>query len=193
MLECLRSASLKRSAVHVVTVQSNTLAPLISVRKTWEVIGNVNKFLVVVFLTCLLLGAKTVAACDCVGPRGKASLVYAKVAFSGKVIKIEYLDNREQAVPEPRIIVTFRVYRVWKGEPTRKIVLHTVFNKWTCNGYWFKEGKEYLVFARAGDSEEAKMFPKTKNTLGVSICGGTFLLADAQGDVKELGAGKIPL
>ena len=151
-----------------------------------------NKCLVLVFMTCLLLGARTVAACDCVGPRGNAALANANVAFSGKAIKVEYLDNREQASPEPRIIVTFRVYRVWKGEPKREVVLHTVFNKWTCNGYWFKEGEEYLVFAHAGDSEAAKMFPKAKNTLGVGTCGGTLPLADAQGDIKQLGAGKVP-
>ena len=151
-----------------------------------------NKFLSLGFMACLLLGARTAVACDCVGPRGKAALVNANVAFSGKVIKIKYVDNREQVNPEPRVIVTFRVYRVWKGQPKRKIILHTVFNKWTCKGYWFKEGEEYLVFAHANDSDTAKMFPKAKNSLGVGICGGTFPLADAQGDVKELGAGNVP-
>ena len=152
-----------------------------------------NKFLVLVFMACLLLGARTAAACDCVGPRGRAALANANVAFSGKVIKIIYVDNREQTNPEPRVIVTFRVYRVWKGQAKRKITLHTVLNKVTCNGYSFKEGKEYLVFAHANDSEAAKMFPKAKNTLGVNTCGGTFPLADAQRDVKELGSGKIPV
>jgi hypothetical protein len=114
-----------------------------------------DKFPALLFMACLLLSARTAAACDCVGPRGKAALVNANVAFSGKVIRIKYLDNSEQANPEPRIIVTFRVYRVWKGKPKRKIVLHTVFNKWTCNGYWFKEGEEYLVFAHANSSEAA--------------------------------------
>ena len=152
-----------------------------------------DKFPALLFMACLLLGARPAAACDCVGPRGKAALVNANVAFSGKVIRIKYLDNSEQLNPEPRIIVTFRVYRVWKGKPKRKIVLHTVFNKWTCNGYWFKEGDEYLVFAHANSSEAARMFPKAKNTLGLGTCGGTFPLSDAQGDVKELGAGKVPV
>jgi hypothetical protein len=149
---------------------------------------NMNKVLVIAFTTCLLLGARTAAACECLGPRGKAALANANVAFSGKAIKVEYLDRREQVNPEPRIIVTFRVYRVWKGEPTRDVVLHTVFNKWTCNGYGFKEGEEYLVFATPSASDAAKMFPNAKNTLGVSTCGGTLPLADAQGDVKELGS-----
>jgi len=150
------------------------------------------KFGLLVFVACLLLGAGTAAACDCVGPRGKDALINAKVAFSGKVIKIKYVDNRKQANPEPRIIVTFRVYQVWKGKPTNKIVLHTVFNKWTCNGYTFKEGEEYLVFAVANDSATAKRFPKARNTLGVSTCGGTYPLVDAQRDLKALGPGRVP-
>jgi hypothetical protein len=154
--------------------------------------GNVNKFLALVFMVFLLLGSREAAACDCTGPHGKAALAHANVAFSGKVIKIEYLDHREQTNPEPRIIVTFRVDRVWKGEPKREVVLHTVFNKGTCNGYSFKEGEEYLVFAHAGDAEAAKMFPSAKNTLGVGTCGGTSPLAGAQQDVKELGPGKVP-
>ncbi|MEP6742682.1 MAG: hypothetical protein ABJB61_09300 [bacterium] len=152
-----------------------------------------NKFLPFMFMVCLLLGAKPALACDCVGPRGKAALANAKVAFSGKVIKIKYLDNPEQKDPEPRIIVTFRVYRVWKGVLRKTIVLNTVFNKWTCNGYWFKEGEEYLVFARANEAATAKMFRKEKNTLGVWTCGGTFPLTDAQADVNDLGAGKAPI
>ena len=152
-----------------------------------------NKFLVLVFMACLLFGAGRAAACDCVGPRGKHALVNADLAFSGKVIKIKYLDNRDQENPEPRIIVTFRIYHVWKGEPKKRMVLHTVLNKWTCNGYWFKEGEEYLVFSHANDAEAAKMFPKARNTFGVGPCGGTFPLADAQGDVKGLSAGKVPI
>jgi hypothetical protein len=152
-----------------------------------------KKLLVAVFVACLILGTGTVAACDCISPRGKAALANADVAFSGKVIKIKYLDNQEQTNAEPRIIVAFRVYRIWKGKPKRKIVLHTVFNKWTCNGYQFKEGEEYLVFAHVNGCEAAKMFPQAKHTWGVSTCGGTFLLADAQKDIKELGAGRRDL
>jgi hypothetical protein len=95
-------------------------------------------------------------------------------------------------VAEPRIIVTFQVYRVWKGRPRRTIILHTVFNKWTCNGYWFKEGEEYLVFARANDPDQAKMFARTKNTLGVWSCNGTSTLAAAEEDLNELGDGVVP-
>ncbi len=152
-----------------------------------------NKCLALVFMTCLLPRAGTVKACDCVGPRGKAALVSAEVAFIGKVKKIEYLDDPKQSSPEPRIVVTFRVHRIWKGESKRYVVLHTVFNKWTCDGYGFKEGEEYLVFARANSSEAAKLFPGAKNTLGVNTCGGTLPLAAARGDVKELGDGKVPL
>ena len=152
-----------------------------------------NKFPLLLFVGCLLLAARTVAACDCVGPHGKAALVNAKLAFSGKVIRIKYLDDPNRANLEPRIIVTFSVYRVWKGTPNRRIVLHTVYNRWTCNGYWFKQGGEYLVFAHPNTSQPTKLFPKATHTLGVRTCGGTFPLADAKRDVEELGAGKLPL
>ncbi len=148
--------------------------------------------LVLAFIVCLLPGGRTALACDCVGPRGKAALVNVQVAFSGKVIRIKYLDRREQMVPEPRIIVTFQVYRVWKGRPKRTMILHTVLNKWTCNGYWFKEGEEYLVFAHESDPEVARRFAKSGKTLGVGSCGGTSILAAAEKDVKELGDGLVP-
>jgi hypothetical protein len=150
------------------------------------------RFLILAFIVFLLIGGSTAQACDCVGPRGKAALDNAKVAFSGKVLKIRYLDRRESIVGEPRIIVTFQVYRVWKGRPKSTIVLHTVLNKGSCNGYWFKEGEEYLVFARANDHDETRRFAGAKHTLGVGTCSGTSLLADAKKALEELGGGLAP-
>jgi len=136
--------------------------------------------------------SETVKACDCKGVGGKAALLNADVAFSGKVTKIEYLDDSKQRRPEPRIVVTFEVYRVWKGKPKRKMVLHTIFNGFSCGGYWFYEGKEYLVFAKSNDTNIANLYPKSKQSLGVGICNGTTQLADAKKDVIELGKGKAP-
>lgn len=150
------------------------------------------KSLILASTVYLLLSGRPALACDCAGPRGKAALVNAKVAFSGKVTRIRYLDSPEQIGREPRIIVTFQVYQVWKGRPKKTIVVHTVLNKWTCNGYWFEQGEEYLVFAHANDPIEAKRFSKARNTLGVGTCSGTLKLAAAEKDVKELGTGKVP-
>jgi hypothetical protein len=39
----------------------------------------------------------------------------------------------------------------------------------------------------------ARMFPKGRKTLGVSLCGGTIPLFKAQKDLQELGAGKASM
>jgi hypothetical protein len=135
--------------------------------------------------------SETAQGCDCVGPRGKAALSPAAAAFSGKTIKIQYLDA-PQSKFEPRIVVTFKVYRVWKGDLKRKMVLHTILNRYSCAGYSFIEDKEYLVFAAVNDAKTAKRYPKSKQSLGVSTCNGTMPLEGAGKDVSELGAGKPP-
>src|SRR5688500_4809780 len=95
-------------------------------------------FLIVLFL----FGAvKSVKACDCDGQRGGGALADADAAFSGKVSKIEFLDSHgENTRKEPRIVVYFEVYRVWKGTVKKKIRLNTVYNYYSCAGYWFYEG-----------------------------------------------------
>jgi hypothetical protein len=130
-------------------------------------------------------------ACSCVGPRGKEALAGAAAAFSGKVVQIERLDADEPR-GEPRIIVTFEVYRWWKGQLKKSVVLHTIYNKWSCEGYFFKEGGEYVVFAYRNREHMAEKFPFAKDTLGVTLCGGTKVLANANDELRELGAGRRP-
>ena len=130
-------------------------------------------------------------ACSCSGPRGKKALKGAATAFSGKATKVEYLDADEPQV-EPRIIVTFEVYRWWKGSPKKSVVIHTVYNKWTCEGYYFKEGEEYLVFAYKNRGHMAEKFAPAKDTLGVNYCGATGPLAYAKEELRELGQGRRP-
>ena len=131
------------------------------------------------------------AACDCTGPRGKAALEASHIAFRGTVTKVQYLDP-DTAQKEPRIVVTFAVARVWKGPVKQKIVLHTFYNKYSCGGFYFKEGKEYLVFAYRNDENTAKRFPGIRNTLGTGICTGTNLIESAQDDLREMGKGRRP-
>ena len=64
--------------------------------------------------------------------------------------------------------MTFEVYRWWKGPPKKSVVLHTIYNKWSCEGYFFKEGEEYLVFAYRNREQMAERFPFAKDTLAVS-------------------------
>ena len=130
-------------------------------------------------------------ACSCVGPRGKKALNGAAAAFSGKVMKVVYLDADEPRV-EPRIIVTFKVYRSWKGPLNKSVVIHTVYNKRSCEGYYFKEGEEYLVFAYKNRGHMAAQFAPAKDTLGVNYCGATGPLAYAEEELRELGPGRTP-
>ena len=148
----------------------------------WQAIAVVP---VILFLQQVALG------CSCRGPRGKKALEGAVAAFSGKVKKVEYLDADQDRV-EPRIIVTFEVYRSWKGPLNQSVILHTIYNKWTCEGYFFKEGKEYLIFAYRNREHVAQKFPSGKDTLGVNICGATKPLTDAEDDLRELGPGRKP-
>ena len=85
-------------------------------------------------------------ACSCDRPSAKDAVEASLLAFRGTVAKVEYLDP-DTPQTEPRIIVTFSVSRVWKGPARREVVLHTIYNKYLCEGYYFKKGNEYLVFA----------------------------------------------
>lgn len=131
-------------------------------------------------------------ACDCTGPRGKAAVKASAVAFRGTVTKVEYLDPDTDR-SEPRIIVTFSVSRVWKGAPRREIVLHTIYNKYSCAGFGFEKGKEYLVFAYFNEAETARKSGRAKKTLGTNICNGTNLIQHAEDDLREIGEGRKPL
>ena len=91
--------------------------------------------------------------------------------FSGKAVTVEYQeDDRDDR--EPKIGVTFQVYRVWKGAVGRRVVLRTIYNKWTCSGYYFKADNEYPVVAYeqiAADEKSGLL----KELGGVNPCGGT--------------------
>ena len=144
----------------------------------------------IMIITLLLSLPQDGLACSCLAPRAKKMLEVAAAAFSGKVTKVEYLDADEEGV-EPRIVVTFEVYRSWKGTPGKSAVLHTVYNKWTCEGYFFKEGEEYLVFAGKNRGHTAERFAPATDTLGTSLC-ATKELARAEEELRELGRGLRP-
>ena len=141
------------------------------------------------------LSANEVLACDCVSPPTDAALKKSDVVFSGQVVSVKYLDDPQQKNSEPRTVVTFKVFRSWKGISTNEFVLHTVDNTWTCQGYYFREGKEYLVFAFRYNAESAKRFEPYKlpeKSFGVSLCGGTKSLSEATKDLEILGEGSAP-
>ena len=138
------------------------------------------------------LTANPALACSCTSPPTDAALKNSDVVFSGRVVGIKYLDDPQQRNPEPRTVVTFKVFRSWKGVSTQEFVLHTVDNHWTCQGYYFREGKDYLVFAFRHNAESAKRLQPYKlpeKSWGVSLCGRTKLLSEAAKDLEILGEG----
>ena len=97
--------------------------------------------------------------------------------IAGKVVDITPgPDYRPQ-----ELRVTFKVSKQWKpaGQPhTKKLFfVHAASNGAIC-GYPFKLGKEYLVFAQAGDHPG--------DTPRTSLCNGTRTLAEAAVILPEL-------
>ncbi|MFA6106919.1 MAG: hypothetical protein WC745_04600 [Patescibacteria group bacterium] len=136
----------------------------------------------IIFLLPALFCPSSVFACECAPASIDSALSNSDAVFAGKVSKIEYLDNPEQISPEPRTVVTFDVSQWWKGSDEKQAVLHTVHNTFTCNGYWFKDNEEYLVYASR----------QSDGTFGTSFCQRTNTLSQAAEDLAKLGKGAPP-
>jgi hypothetical protein len=111
------------------------------------------------------------------------------VVFRGTVSQIDVLDASRG---EPPIVVHFDVIESWKGIAGSAFTLHTIYNKYTCDGYYFKEEQEYLVFARKNrESDECLFAPEAlpPESFGVSLCGGTREAKHAQEFLEQLGQG----
>ena len=140
------------------------------------------------FLTLFVLfGSVCVAdACSCSGPKGQ-EILRAAAVFRATAVKVEYLESDEKR-KEPRILVTFDVREVWKGPERATALLRTTFNKWTCSGYYFKAGGEYLVAAEIVESVGTETHPAELS--GISLCGGTGGIRAAAEDLAALGVGR---
>jgi hypothetical protein len=126
-----------------------------------------------VTLLCLLLalavpGARSARACSClVPPPPREALDQADAVFVGTVAGI----RREEGA----YVVRFRVDHRLKGSADREVTVRTAESSAAC-GYYFRERKQYLVYAHA-----------TEEGLGVSLCSRTARVADAAEDLKALG------
>ena len=143
-----------------------------------------------VIAVLLILIPRLALPCTCLGPRGRAVLPDAKAVFSGKVAKVDYLE-KDRRNREPKILVTFEVYRVWKGALGRNVVIRTIYNRWTCTGYFFKAGNEYLVTAYEQMAHDDKTQRLTELG-GINTCGGTLPLGQAVKELEDLGPGGEP-
>jgi hypothetical protein len=132
----------------------------------------------------LIISVASTQNCDC-SPSGYPSqeLADASAVFTGRVTGIHYVDStllKEEVISSSeRIIVSFDVDRVWKGDKKPKLNVETGVTTKTC-GYPFKIGESYLVytFYQIGGSDST--------TLLTSQCTRTRPLADAAEDIEEL-------
>jgi hypothetical protein len=51
---------------------------------------------------------------------------------------------------EPNIKVYFKIQKSWKGNWGNK-PLRTIYNKYSCYGYFFEENETYIMFIREGE------------------------------------------
>lgn len=144
------------------------------------------------FMAILLICSINGFSCDKKQLSPTEALKEADIVFRGVVDNLRYLDDPDKIKTEPRIIVTFKVSSVWKGEAQKIITIHTTHNKDSCNGFVFKDGEEYLVYSRYNrrpDNFINKLFSPKNPTLGVKVYGGTKLITKADEDLKMLGNG----
>ena len=141
----------------------------------------------------LLLGAlwflgntQQAYACKCVMPGSPSEeLEKFDAVFAGKVLSIEHSfdpDTRSRS-PGDHTTVGFSINTVWKGTVDSNIDLTTPPTGGSC-GFAFVEGEEYIVYAYEGAGEN--------DSLNVSVCSRTALLAEAEADTDALGEGYAP-
>jgi hypothetical protein len=140
-------------------------------------------------LFSLVLTNQAALACSCVGPRGLNILSNNAAVFAGKVMAVEYLTSGANS-SEPPIRVTFDVKEVWKGPVRSTIILTTIYNRFSCEGYFFNEGQHYLVAAKSLTRDDGKS--GIAELEGIFLCGGTSVLSEANANLKLLGSGRLP-
>jgi hypothetical protein len=158
------------------------------------------------FLALALVVPSQVLACSCMEPKVQEVLKWADVVFTGEATKVQYVDAQgDKMFGERRIIVTFTVSGYWKGNVQKTITLHTVYNRVSCGGYFFKEGEKFIVYAKETvakdwlEGEERRptlqgvaLLKPNDRILGTGLCTRTSHLENAEKDLKELGKPKVP-
>ena len=94
----------------------------------------------------LLVLPGTVLACDCVAPSIASALSNADAVFTGRVTKRIRLHSAQGT--RPLYAVHFAVAETWKGPETADVTIYDAAPRGDCEGFGFKQGEEYLVFAR---------------------------------------------
>lgn len=124
----------------------------------------------------LSIQANIALACDC----GASSPIQNRfeqsdAIFSGQVTQVKYLEDKKK-IREPRTIVTITVLQSWKGVTEPTVEIQTTENAYSCSGYRFKKGDQYLVFG----------YTQADGSLTTGLCSGTHHLDNATEDIDWL-------
>ena len=96
-------------------------------------------------------------ACSCGYLNPKHALARADAVFAGTIEEVIQIERSQRM--EERIIVRFKVGRVWKGDVGAQFTMHTFHESSMCIGLMgAEEGEELLVFAYASKGVDWKSF-----------------------------------
>jgi hypothetical protein len=139
--------------------------------------GYMKNFLLIIVI--LIGSTQTGFGCSCLpSANAKQELEQSVVVFSGKVLEVKRNDQPEGAFTSVEAV--FEVESVWKGIEKSRVSVFTSAQSSAC-GYGFRKGETYLVYASQS----------TNGQYITSICSRTRPLKAAEGDLKELGEGKV--
>ena len=130
----------------------------------------------------ILFGASTALACTCSELSVRDARKNADVAFAGKVESVTAIDPLTDW--EPRLIVQFRVARVWKGPVDATFEMHTSYESSSCGGFpreLLSGNKTLLVY---GFGRKAS-FWKANGVDGASNAGSLTVLRDSSTPLRE--------
>lgn len=111
-------------------------------------------------------------ACSCMQLTPSEGLTSSYAVFTGEVIAID----KNSATRFGGLEVTLRVKKMWKGDPSEELKVHTAGSSAAC-GYAFAKGTTYLVYAVRDEADP----------LRVSLCSRTAPVDKAKKDLDSLG------
>jgi hypothetical protein len=158
-------------------------------------------------LTMLFIGVQSAPAlaCSCAADSGveparnKADIVFAGTVEDVTAVDTSFLGN-------PRILVRFKVARVWKGDVTESFTMHSSIGSGACSGFWREmadQGEVLLVYGNGLPAKDWKQVegpalrqdlvdavPDDVTVYTTSLCTRTRLVLHADEDFRLLGAAR---
>lgn len=142
-------------------------------------------------------------ACSCRPLSVESAKSDAAIIFSGTVKSIRYVDPQKDW--EPRVVVTFDVAKVWKGDVPKTFAMYSNAESSMCEGFFQEflvEGKQLLIYGSKNSLENWKKrsrgtneipadlaaLPDAMEIYSTNICTRSRYLEDAKEDLTILGS-----